>query len=452
MKNKTNLFFVLLLALSVTSIAQTVINMERQGNSFYVPCKVNGVPMKMIFDTGAEEVSMSLSEAIFMMKNGYLSNEDFGETAYYGVASGEVVEGMTVNLREIEVGGIKIRNVKASIIKSMSAPLLFGQSAIQKLGPIQISGNKLTILNGKGVKNDKDYYLEAYQFNEAEEFDKAISSCKNGLLVASSNDNKALLYYELANAYHGKGDLANAAESYKTSLTYKLISNTAYNLGVAYFEAGKLDLAYSAFKQSLQIKDINSENDKDGTAACYSYMAEIDRKSGRIYDAEKNAKKSIELRPYSQTFFTLGEIYVSKDDYKNAVLYFEAGTAFEPERASNISYYSRMGGYCLFYLAEHQEYIGKGLVFLEKALKIWDNRVAKYGRSYFSNVGRDFFQNQKLIKDAYYSALPLSYFYYLVEEKELSKQYLKKAIEIRGKDLQADNMEKEIAKGLNYSN
>ena len=108
--------------------------------------------------------------------------------------------------------------------------------------------------------------------------------------------------------------------------------------------------------------------------------------------------------------------------------------------------------YCLFYLAEHQEYIGKGLVFLEKALKIWDNRVAKYGRSYFSNVGRDFFQNQKLIKDAYYSALPLSYFYYLVEEKELSKQYLKKAIEIRGKDLQADNMEKEIAKGLNYSN
>ena len=48
--------------------------------------------MKMIFDTGAEEVSMSLSEAIFMMKNGYLSNEDFGETAYYGVASGDVGE------------------------------------------------------------------------------------------------------------------------------------------------------------------------------------------------------------------------------------------------------------------------------------------------------------------------------------------------------------------------
>ena len=80
------------LALVFTSTAQTVIKMERQGNSFFVPCKVNGVPMKMIFDTGAEEVSMSLSEAIFMMKNGYLSNEDFGETAYYGVASGDVGE------------------------------------------------------------------------------------------------------------------------------------------------------------------------------------------------------------------------------------------------------------------------------------------------------------------------------------------------------------------------
>ena len=38
-------------------------------------------------------------------------------------------------------------DVEASISDEMSAPLLLGQSAIQKLGTIQINGNKLIIIN-----------------------------------------------------------------------------------------------------------------------------------------------------------------------------------------------------------------------------------------------------------------------------------------------------------------
>ena len=51
--------------------AQTIVEMSKEGGVYTVPCKVNGLPLKFIFDTGASDVSISLTEAIFMLKNGY---------------------------------------------------------------------------------------------------------------------------------------------------------------------------------------------------------------------------------------------------------------------------------------------------------------------------------------------------------------------------------------------
>jgi predicted aspartyl protease len=48
--------------------AQTIITMEKHDNLNVVPCKVNDIPMKFIFDTGASTVSISLTEARFLLK------------------------------------------------------------------------------------------------------------------------------------------------------------------------------------------------------------------------------------------------------------------------------------------------------------------------------------------------------------------------------------------------
>lgn len=50
---------------------------RHQGGTFEIPCEINGLPLKMLFDTGASSVSVSSVEANFMLKNGYLSNSDF---------------------------------------------------------------------------------------------------------------------------------------------------------------------------------------------------------------------------------------------------------------------------------------------------------------------------------------------------------------------------------------
>jgi clan AA aspartic protease (TIGR02281 family) len=121
-----------------SSYAQTSILMEKTGGVYKIPCKVNGLDLKFIFDTGASDVSLSLAESIFMLKNGYISENDFLGTEYYRIANGDIQEGTKVNLKVLEVGGQKIYNVQASISHSLNAPLLFGQSALQRFGKFSI--------------------------------------------------------------------------------------------------------------------------------------------------------------------------------------------------------------------------------------------------------------------------------------------------------------------------
>lgn len=127
---------------------QNIIKMKSVGGVSVIPCKVNGLNLNFIFDTGASNVSLSMTEASFMLKNGYLLVEDIIGTNKFLDANGNINEGIIVNLKEIEIAGLKLYNVKASIVKNNKAPLLLGQTAISKLGKIQLdlASNTLTIL------------------------------------------------------------------------------------------------------------------------------------------------------------------------------------------------------------------------------------------------------------------------------------------------------------------
>lgn len=147
------LFFIMTVVAVYISRAQTTIKMENSGGVYRIPCIVNGLGLKFIFDTGASDVSISMTEAVFMLKNGYLSKGDFLGLEYYQIANGEIQEGTKVNLKYLEIGGQKIYNIRASIIHSSNAPLLLGQSALRRFGNFYIdySTNKLSL--GTTVKD-----------------------------------------------------------------------------------------------------------------------------------------------------------------------------------------------------------------------------------------------------------------------------------------------------------
>lgn len=156
MKKILFLFVLPLLLFSCRQDSAVKIKMENVGGVYMVPAKVNGLPLKFIFDTGASEVSISLTEAIFMAKNGYLEEKDIEGTSFAQLADGSMAENTRIRIKSIEIGELTINDVSATVVHNADAPLLLGQSAIKKLGRIEFDGDNLIIhTSWKSTRNKK---------------------------------------------------------------------------------------------------------------------------------------------------------------------------------------------------------------------------------------------------------------------------------------------------------
>ena len=114
----------------------------KENGVYNVQCKINGLPLHFVFDTGAADVTMSLVEANFMMKNGYLSANDVVGSQRYIDANGNVTVGTVINIKEVSFGGCELTNVRASVVKNQRAPLLLGQSVLGRIGKIEIDNSR----------------------------------------------------------------------------------------------------------------------------------------------------------------------------------------------------------------------------------------------------------------------------------------------------------------------
>ncbi len=98
--------------------------------------------MHFVFDTGASDVTLSMVEATFMMKNNYLNANDVISNRQYMDANGNVNVGTLINLKNVHFGGLNLNNVRASVVRNQKAPLLLGQSVLNRLGKIEIDNKK----------------------------------------------------------------------------------------------------------------------------------------------------------------------------------------------------------------------------------------------------------------------------------------------------------------------
>ena len=114
----------------------------KSGGVTKVDCTINDLPLNFIFDTGASDVTISQVEANFMYKNGYLDSRDIVGKKTYQVATGAIAVGTTIILKEIEFAGLILRDVRASVVESQNAPLLLGQTVLQRLGKIEIDNTQ----------------------------------------------------------------------------------------------------------------------------------------------------------------------------------------------------------------------------------------------------------------------------------------------------------------------
>lgn len=115
-----------------------IVEMREESGVYYVPIKINGVDMEFIFDTGASSISISETEAMFLWKQGKLKKSDIGETIQFIDANGDISDGTKINLSEVQIGDVIVYDVEASVVHNQQAPLLFGQSAMNRFGKITI--------------------------------------------------------------------------------------------------------------------------------------------------------------------------------------------------------------------------------------------------------------------------------------------------------------------------
>lgn len=121
-----------------TNSKTNVIKMHKKEGVYWIESKVNDIPMRFIFDTGATNVCISKTEALLMIKNGSLTEDDIIGVSESQIADGSISIGTKVNLRKIIIGSYVLRNIEAIVVDNENAPLLLGHSALSLLGKLQI--------------------------------------------------------------------------------------------------------------------------------------------------------------------------------------------------------------------------------------------------------------------------------------------------------------------------
>ena len=129
----------------VSSSGSTQIEMEVESGVRYVWIEVNGLRLRFIFDTGASSLCISEAEATVLYRQGTLRDEDILNIEYFQDATGRVSEGMKINLREVKIADVVLENVEALVVGNRNAPLLLGQTVLERFGSIAIDNNNNTI-------------------------------------------------------------------------------------------------------------------------------------------------------------------------------------------------------------------------------------------------------------------------------------------------------------------
>ncbi len=110
------------------------------GGHFIVDATVDGEPVRFLVDTGATDVVLSPADA---RRLGF-QPEEMAFTQIYRTANG-MVSGAPVRLGTIEIGPIRVNDVRASVNGADMTRSLLGMSFLSRLDRYEVSDDALTL-------------------------------------------------------------------------------------------------------------------------------------------------------------------------------------------------------------------------------------------------------------------------------------------------------------------
>lgn len=156
---------------------------QTSGGVYKVDCKVNGVPMWFVFDSGASTSQISKTEALFLIKNDKLSSRDFIDDVELSIADGSTMVGKRCVIKSLEIGSKVYRNVEMVIVLDSYAPLLLGQNVmgLHKGVVVDYVRSEIKFYDEKFVTfNEGSLDAELIRFCESQKF--AIKALNDSLI------------------------------------------------------------------------------------------------------------------------------------------------------------------------------------------------------------------------------------------------------------------------------
>lgn len=125
-----------------------------ESNLIEVQVTLNGVPMNMIYDSGASMTSISALELQMLAKAGKIELSDYMGNIVTQIADGSTSEGAVFNIKGLTIKGnndqyLVVRDMEAIVSANDDAPLLLGQNAIRELPKHTIDDSKGVIIFDK---------------------------------------------------------------------------------------------------------------------------------------------------------------------------------------------------------------------------------------------------------------------------------------------------------------
>jgi hypothetical protein len=158
---KNQLLFLLIAILffvSNVTLGQHKISLKEKNGVLYLPCKINGMQLDYVFDTGASIVTINDSIYRLMQSNELISLDDSIGIEKYQDASGDIIECVTFNIKKIEIGGIVLENIKGGVVPNNNKSFLLGQSALKSIGSYNLDiKNKILEINDHALLIDGIY-------------------------------------------------------------------------------------------------------------------------------------------------------------------------------------------------------------------------------------------------------------------------------------------------------
>lgn len=122
------------------------VKLEQDDNYYLVGANVNGIPMKMILDTGASTMSISIIEYEFLKKQKLLSDSTV-QVSECTIANGDTTKCFMIKIAQVSIGDTSVKNVDCMVMENPDAPLLLGMNVLNGLGGVSINyKRKLLIL------------------------------------------------------------------------------------------------------------------------------------------------------------------------------------------------------------------------------------------------------------------------------------------------------------------